>query len=49
MKLSEKYIKMIWGDPEKVDEAEQTDGGEGEAKITETDNSNGENETGGAV
>ena len=49
MKLSEKYIKMIWGDPEKVDEAEQTDGGEGEAQITEADNNNGENETGGAV
>ena len=49
MKMSEKYIKMIWGDPEKVVEAEQTDGGQGEAEIVESDNDNGENETGGAV
>lgn len=49
MKMSEKYIKMIWGDPDKVDEAEQTDGGQGEAEIVESDNDNGENETGGSV
>ena len=49
MKMSEKYIKMIWGDPEKVDEAEQTNGGQGEAEIVESDNDNGENETGGSV
>lgn len=49
MKLSEKYLKMIWGDPDKVDEQEQTDGGQGEANINEADNANGENETGGAV
>ena len=49
MKMSEKYIKMIWGDPDKVVEEEQVDGGEGEATIEETDNDNGENETGGAV
>ena len=49
MKMSEKYIKMVWGDPDKVDKAEQTDGGQGEAEITESDNDNGENETGGAV
>ena len=36
-------------DPEKVDEAEQTDGGQGEADITEEDSNNGENETGGSV
>ena len=47
--MSEKYIKMIWGDPEKVDQAEQTDGGQGESEITESDGSNGENQTGGAV
>lgn len=49
MKQSEKYIRMIWGDPDKVDEAEQTDGGQGEAEIVEADNFNGENDTGGAV
>ena len=49
MKMSEKYIEMIWGDPNKVVEAEQTDGGQGEANINESDNNNGENETGGSV
>lgn len=49
MKMSEEYIKMVWGDPTAVDKAEQTDGGTGEAKIVESDNDNGENATGGAV
>lgn len=49
MKLSEQYIKMIWGDPTKVDEEEQANGGQGEAEIVEQDADNGENETGGAV
>ena len=49
MKMSEKYIEMIWGNPEKVTQAEQTNGGQGEAKIIESDNDNGENDTGGAV
>ena len=49
MKMSEQYLKMVWGDPEKVDEAEQTNGGQGEAEIVESDANNGENETGGAV
>jgi hypothetical protein len=49
MKMSEEYLKMIWGDPSKVDEAEQTNGGDGEATIVESDNDNGENETGGAI
>lgn len=49
MKMSEEYLKMIWGDPSKVDEAEQTNGGNGEAEIVESDSNNGENETGGAV
>ena len=40
---------MIWGNPNKVDEAEQTNGGQGEAEIVESDSDNGENETGGAV
>ena len=49
MKMSEKYIEMIWGNPNKVDKAEQTNGGKGEAEIVEEDADNGENETGGAV
>ena len=49
MKMSEEYIKMVWGDPTAVDKAEQTDGGTGEARIVESDNDNGENATGGAV
>ena len=49
VKMSDKYLRMIWGDPDKVDEAEQTDGGNGEAIIVEEDRNNGENETGGAV
>ena len=49
MKLSEQYIKMIWGDPNKAVEEEQTNGGQGEAEIVESDADNGENETGGAV
>ena len=49
MKMSEKYIEMIWGNPDKVVEAEQTNGGQGEAEIVEEDSNNGENETGGAV
>ena len=49
IKMSEKYIKMVWGDPDKVDEEEQKTDGKGEAEIIETDNSNGENETGGSV
>lgn len=49
MKMSEKWLEMIWGNPNKVVEAEQTNGGQGEAEIVESDNDNGENETGGAV
>ena len=49
MKMSEKYIKMVWGDPDKVDEEEQAGNGQGEAQIIEDDADNGENETGGAV
>lgn len=49
MKMSEQYLKMVWGDPEKVVQAEQTNGGQGEAKIVESDNNNGENDTGGAA
>jgi len=49
MKMSEKWLEMIWGNPDKVDKAEQTNGGKGEAEIIEKDADNGENETGGAV
>ena len=49
MKMSEQYIKMIWGDPTKAVEAEQTNGGQGEAEIVEEDRNNVEDETGGAV
>lgn len=49
MKMSEKWLEMVWGNPEKVVEAEQTNGGQGEAEIVEEDSDNGENETGGAV
>lgn len=49
MKMSEQYLKMIWGDPTKAVEAEQTNGGQGEAQITEVDANNGEGDTGGSV
>ena len=49
MKMSEQYLKMVWGDPNKVVEEEQKDGGDGEAKVVEEDANNGENETGGSV
>lgn len=49
VKMSEKYIKMIWGDPDKADEVEEQTDGQGEAKIIESDNNNGENVMGGSV
>lgn len=60
VKMSEKYLKMIWGDPDaeaKVEkEAAKTgdlekeeEAASGEAKIVESDNFNGENESGGSV
>ena len=49
MKMSEEYIKMVWGDPTAVDKAEKADGGQGEAEIIESDNDNGENDIGGIV
>ena len=49
MKMSEKYLKMIWGDPDAVVKTEEQTNGQGEAQIVETDNFNGENETGGSV
>ena len=49
MKMSEKWLEMIWGNPNKVDQQEEQGNGQGEAEIEETDNDNGENDTGGAV
>lgn len=60
MKMSEDYIKMVWGDPtEKAKEEKQAEktgnleeeekASEGEAEIIEEDRFTGENETGGAV
>lgn len=46
---SEGYLKMIWGDPEKVDAVEQQTNGQGEAQILESDSDNGENSVGGNV
>ena len=45
MKMSEKYLKMIWGDPN----SPKADPAQGEATIVEEDSFNGENETGGSV
>lgn len=47
IKMSDKYLKMIWGDPNKVDEAEEQTGGQGEAEIVERSVS--ENEAQGAI
>ena len=49
IKLSEKYLKMIWGDPDAVIRSEESGDGQGEAEIIEEDRFNGENETGGSV
>ena len=49
IKMSEAYMKMVWGDPTTVDKREKETTGQGEAEIVETDNFNGENDTGGAV
>lgn len=42
IKMSEKYIKMIWGDPDAAVKAEESGNGQGEAVIIEEDNANGE-------
>lgn len=47
VKQSEKYLKLIWGDPEKAIESEAAGNGQGEAVVIEQDNDNGENSTGG--
>lgn len=43
--MSEKYLKLIWGDPNQP----KPEPGVGEAKIVEEDNNNGEDATEGAV
>ena len=45
--MSEDYLKMIWGDPEKVDQVEAQTNGKGEATIIEEDRDTGINPTGG--
>lgn len=47
--MSSEYLKMIWGDPEKVVESENAGDGTGEAKVLEEDRFTGANMTGGAV
>ena len=49
MEKSDKYLKMVWGDPDKVDQVEEQTNGQGEAEIIESDSDNGENPTGGDV
>lgn len=49
IKKSKKYLDMIWGNPDRVDAVEQQTNGQGEAEIVESDNDNGEDETGGSV
>lgn len=46
--MSEKYLKMIWGDPDKAVEVEEEGNGRGEAEIIEEDNNNGEDAFGNA-
>lgn len=60
VQMSEKYLKMIWGDPDAKAEEEKQEmatgnlseeerASSGEAEIIEDDADNGENDTGGAV
>ena len=49
VKMSKKYLEMIWGNPDEVIETEEKTNGQGEAEIIETDNNNGENVSGGSV
>ena len=45
IKMSEPYLRMIWGDPF----VQKENPAQGEAEIVESDNFNGENDTGGGV
>ncbi len=49
VKMSEKYLKMIWGDPDAAVKAEEAGNGQGEALVIEEDNNNGENAMGGDI
>ena len=44
IKMSDKYLKMIWGDPDTVDETEEETNGQGEAEIIERSVSESEDE-----
>lgn len=46
VKMSEKYLKLIWGDPDEAIKAEESGNGQGEAVVIEEDNNNGENAEG---
>lgn len=46
VKMSEKYLKMIWGDPSTAVKSEENGNGQGEAVIIEEDNNNGETANG---
>jgi hypothetical protein len=47
VKLSEPYLKMVWGDPTAVKKSEKEGGGKGEAEIVEDDRIAEENSVGG--
>ena len=49
MKMSEKWIEARWGNPNEIDKAEEENGGKGDSTVIESDNYNGENETGGST
>ena len=46
IKMSEKYLKMVWGDPNTAVKTEESSNGKGEAVIVEEDNNNGEESVG---
>lgn len=48
VKMSEKYLKLIWGDPDDAIKAEESGNGQGEAEVIEVDNNNGEDAEGNA-
>ena len=49
MKMSEKWIEARWGNPNEIDKSEEENGGKGDSTVIESDNYNGENETGGST
>lgn len=48
VKISDKYLKMVWGDPQAKVKSEESGNGDGEAVIVEEDNNNGETAIGNA-